>query len=372
MAGSQTLRLRGGRFAVVLALSFFTIAGRARAQYPPPLAGTPAPGFAQLVDDESTPESIAGPLTGPEPFCNFDPNSAPPDTQVEMGLFDTITESICGKPDPNTWCPLPCSTLFSEGWNEAWVPSPNGSGGAPRQGWINAIDGNMYRLGFLTFAQGFNNPPAGNASLGAFTLLTPFSRRLMLITNIPYAQRNAGSTGLPFNSPAQSMDPATQGDSTFGDISFTPRVLLHETQDFSLTTELAVVTPTGNQPLAGKASLIPAVGFWNNFSGGWVIRGGFGVSIPTNSSGNSLISQFAIGQTVTGHDVPLFGDFTYYVSAVVNTPLSNGGGQTSVALTPGLRTHLGRDWYFLAALPIPLTEQRVADLGLIVWFMKAW
>ncbi len=42
-----------------------------------------------------------------------------------------ILESICGKPDPDTWRPLPCSTLFSEGWLEPWVPSPNGSGGAP-------------------------------------------------------------------------------------------------------------------------------------------------------------------------------------------------------------------------------------------------
>lgn len=33
---------------------------------------------------------------------------------------------------------------------------------------------------------------------------------------------------------------------------------------------------------------------------------------------------------------------------------------------------LGNDWYFLAGLPIPLTEERVADLGMIFWFIKAW
>ena len=69
---------------------------------------------------------------------------------------------------------------------------------------------------------------------------------------------------------------ASQSQTTFGDISFTPRVLLHETQDFSLTAEMAVVTPTGNSPHAGKTSLIPAVAFWNNFAGGWVLRGGLG------------------------------------------------------------------------------------------------
>jgi hypothetical protein len=34
--------------------------------------------------------------------------------------------------------------------------------------------------------------------------------------------------------------------------------------------------------------------------------------------------------------------------------------------------HVGRDWYFLAGLPIPVTKDRVADLGMIFWFMKAW
>jgi hypothetical protein len=42
--------------------------------------------------------------------------------------------------------------------------------------------------------------------------------------------------------------------------------------------------------------------------------------------------------------VPLFGDFTLYVSALANTPLAQGQ-RTSATLTPGLRTHLGRDWY---------------------------
>ena len=127
---------------------------------------------------------------------------APPGTRVEMGLFDTITESIFGQPDPDTWRPLPCSTLFSEGWNEAWVPSPNGSGGAPRQGWINAADGNMYRLWFFTFAQAFNQGPKGNAYLGAYTLYTPLSRRLLLITNIPFVLRNNAGSGLPIITPS--------------------------------------------------------------------------------------------------------------------------------------------------------------------------
>ena len=183
---------------------------------------------------------------------------------------------------------------------------------------------------------------------------------------------NNAVTGLPIIDPNQPAATTTQRQTGFGDVSFTPRVLLHETQDFSLTAELAVITPTGTPPLAGTTTILtPAVAFWNNFSGGWVLRGGLGVAMPTDGSGDTLISQLAIGQTITRHDTPLFGDFTYYVSAVASTPLS-GGGETSVTLTPGVRTHLGHDWYFLAGLPTPVTSQRVADLGMIFWFMKAW
>jgi hypothetical protein len=41
-------------------------------------------------------------------------------------------------------------------------------------------------------------------------------------------------------------------------------------------------------------------------------------------------------------------------------------------MTHGLRIHLGRDWYFLAGIPIPLTNRRVGDIGMIFWFRKAW
>ncbi len=376
MAGSQTLCMRSARLAAVLALCLFTLAGLAQAQDPleplPPLppSGMPDQNFADIVDSVSTPETTPAP-TVPQPFFYPGLGMVPAGTRVEMGLFDAITESIFGKPDPDTWRPLPIWTLFSEGWNEAGVPSPSGSGGAPRQGWINATDGNLYRLWFFTFAQGFNQAPLGNAYLGSYTLMTPLSRRLMLITNIPFVVRNNALSGLPIVNPNQPAV-TTKCHSGFGDMSFTPRVLLHETKDLSITAELSVLTPTGTQPLAGKAALTPAFGFWTNFPGGWVLRGGFGDLIATQGPGNNtLISQLAIGQTLTAHDVPLFGDFTYYLSAVVNTPLGNSN-QTSMTLTPGMRTHLGSDWYFLAGLPIPVTNARVADIGMIFWFMKAW
>ena len=201
MAGSHTLRLRGGRFAAALAVSLI-FAGGAQAQNPlPPLpdAGTPAARFAEVVDTATAPEVTAAPMTVPTYYPAY--GAAPAAPRVELGIFDTITESLCGKPDPNTWRPLYCSTFFSEGWNEAWVPSPNGSGGAPRQGWINAMDGNLYRLWFFTFAQAFNSAPKGNAYLGSYTLLAPLNRRMELIINVPFIIRNNADSGLPILNP---------------------------------------------------------------------------------------------------------------------------------------------------------------------------
>ena len=204
MAGSQTLLLRGGRLAAVLAVSVFTFAGRARAQNPSPLSGMPGQRFAEAPSIlDATPGAVPG------PSCYPGPGVVPPIVPVELGLCETITESVFGKPDPNTWHPLTLSTFFSEGWDEAWVPSPNGSGGAPRQGWINAADGNLYRLSFFTFAEGFNRS-APNAYLGAYTILMPLSRRLELITNIPFVLSNNAVTGLPIIDPNQPAATTTQ------------------------------------------------------------------------------------------------------------------------------------------------------------------
>jgi hypothetical protein len=344
-----------------------TLSAAAQGQTPSLPSPTPPSDFATAVGGPETFTELAAPA----PAYNTDGGAAPAGPIVTMGLFDTMTESLFGDPDPNTWRPLPLYTLFSEGWNEAWVPSPNGSGGAPRQGWIDAMDGNLYRLWFFSFAETYNRAPRGNAFLGAYTLMAPLSRRLELIINIPFYQRNNPINGLPTVAPGRPVTPSKESHSAFGDISFTPRVLLHETKDLSLTAEMTVLTPTGHPPLAGKSSLTPAFGFWNNFANGFVIRGGLGVLIPTEHGRSSIINQIAIGQTVTPHDVPLFGDFTYYLSAVANTTPTKGS-ETSVTLTPGIRTHLGRDWYFLAGIPVPVTGNRPGDLGIIFWIMKAW
>ncbi len=150
--------------------------------------------------------------------------------------------------------------------------------------------------------------------------------------------------------------------------------MLHGQKDFSFTGEnSAVLTPTGTQPLAGKTTtLIPAVAFWNNFTGRWVIRGGVGLAIPMNGSGDNLISSLAIGQTLTDHDHPILGDFTYYLSTVVDLPPWPTGVRPSVTLTPRPARTWAMTGGFLAGLPTPVTNTQVADFGMIFWFMKAW
>jgi hypothetical protein len=142
---------------------------QAPAQQPDP--GAPARSFADVVTAEETAEPPAPQI-----------DALTWNGRTEYPIGQVTVESIFGKPDPDSWRPLYCSTLLSEGWLEPWVPSPNGSGGAPRQGWINAAAGNFYRLWFFTFAQAFNQGSKSNAYLGAYTLNTPLSRRLLLIT----------------------------------------------------------------------------------------------------------------------------------------------------------------------------------------------
>jgi hypothetical protein len=369
MAGSQANRTGCAGHTLGLAVLLLALGVRARAQAVRPPGPSPSNSSDfNLVDQPDAPPATS---TASSAWQDADATRLSDEIRAPSSIFNTIGESFLGKPDPGTWRPLSVSTLFSEGWNEAWVPSPRGSGGAPRQGWINAAAGNLYRGCFATFAYGANDAPKGNAYLGSYTLMAPLSRRMMFIANVPFVLRNNADSGLPTIDPTGQLVTTSKSHTGFGDLSITPRMLLHETKDFSLTSELTVLTPTGHPPIARKTALTPGFSFWNNFAGRWVVRGGVSDLIPARGGDNTLISQLAIGHTLTAHDAPLVGDLTYYVSAVANTPLVRGE-HNSVTLTPGLRTHLGRDWYLLAGLPTPLTTARVGDVGMILWIVKAW
>ena len=88
------------------------------------------------------------------------------------------------------------------------------------------------------------------------------------------------------------------------------------------------------------------------------------------AGGTSLLSQLALGRVFTPHDVPLLGDFTLYLSTNVFDNVSTA--RTTVTLTPGFRTHLGRDYYALGGIEVPVTGRRPYEEGVTFWLMKTF
>ena len=288
------------------------------------------------------------------------------------GFFQVAFASIFGPSDYAPWRPLPLRTLFTEGWDEAWIAEPNDSGDA-QQGWINAADGNFYRLSFFSYLHTHRLAQGGNGNSGSYTLYTPLNRRFELITFIPFVTSQpllaTGKQGFPNPMPS---DRRPQGTG-FGDLAFTPRVMLADSEYVGVNAQMTIQVPTGDRKLgAGQTIITPGAQFWWNFAENWVMRGGFNAGVGANrqSGGTTLVSQYAIGRTFTDHDVPLVGDLTFYLSTNVFNTVSSS--QTLMTLTPGFRTHLGKDWYALAGLEVPVTGPRPYEENAIAWLMKTF
>src|SRR5690606_3102021 len=138
------------------------------------------------------------------------------------------------------------------------------------------------------------------------------------------------------------------------------------------------------------ATLSPDVEFWANPAGRWVVRGAVGVTIPTNDtpmlsatlaplpwtgfnaspgSFTSLDARLAVGQYVTAADARWLPNLVYYVGANFHTEVS-GGHATYLSLTPGFRFGLGRDWYALGGLEVPLVGPLPFETQTIFQFIK--
>jgi hypothetical protein len=294
---------------------------------------------------------------------------------VQESPFGVIRASIFAKTNPAAWRPLPLRTLFREGWNEPWIEPPGGSKGAPRQGWINAADGNFYRNWFFVYAFSHKRINGGNGHLGQYVLYAPLNRRLGLIINVPFIVVNGTASRSSVFPPSLGAPGVTRG-SGFGDITFTPRVMLFEAQGTALSAQLSIRTPTGSARSGdgGRASLTPQLQLWRNVADKWVVRGGFGVTAPTNhaaGNGPTLISQLAVGQTLLPHEKTPLGDFTYYVSANVLNAFGSSLS-TFVSLTPGFRTYLGKGWYLLGGLEVPVTIRPPFREQLIFFLVKSY
>jgi len=286
-----------------------------------------------------------------------------------VGFFGAAADSLTGDvyAEPSRWRPLTLGTLFTEGWDQAWASPPNGSGGAPRQGWIGAQDGVFYRLWIATyaFANDFNDH--GNRHNGGFTLYAPLSRRLELRYDF----------GIVSNKPLDSNDYHTAAD----DLTLTPRVILSESEDVTQSFSVGFRAPIGDSENGqGIAAITPAYEIWANPWRGLVLRGGVNMFVPYGNDSfdesgarNQFIGNAAAGYYFTPHDATPFGDLVLYVGTTVDHLTDDRGpNTTSFAVTPGFRSHLGCNWYLLGGVGVPVTHPKGFDVEPTVGLMKVF
>ena len=104
-----------------------------------------------------------------------------------------------------------------------------------------------------------------NEHLGAVTVFSPLSRRLELGITVPF------------------IDALNPGQTSFGDLTVTPRLMLSETRDLGVTTGVAIRTSTGDTDTGnGQTRVDPFVAVWADLGHAWQLRSGFDVNVVTN------------------------------------------------------------------------------------------
>jgi hypothetical protein len=364
MAGRKAHYTRRGGEIVRLCVLLIALGATARAQESGP------PSSAIIGDLESVTnasESTVNPLFPQPAFPGPSAGAGGGSVPVEMGLFDTIRESLFGDVyEEGRWRPLPLSTFFTEGWFEPWASAPAGRDGlTPRHGWLGAFDAVFYRLWVTTFdyQNGIDASVGGNRYLGTYSIFLPFSRRFEVHFAVPFVVSN----GTKYTTYGYT--------SRFGDFAITPRFMLSETAATSQTFALAIRTPTGSTSTAnGIMSLTPRYEFWTNPVGAWVARGSAGFAVPMNKAEaparTSFVGGLAVGRYFTPHDVP-FGDLVLYCESNVLVPL-DGAASTATVVTvgPGTRFHIAKSYFFLANWDFPVTGNRPDNYMLQVALLK--
>jgi hypothetical protein len=277
----------------------------------------------------------------------------------KYGLDEVLIQSMFGN-SKCPWHPLTLSNL-GEGWLQPWIRPPDGSSGAPRQGWLNAFDGFFTREFHLGYFAAFETPD-GDVHRGLFQYQTPISRRMWIGLDVPFVVALDGNTG-------------ANDETDFGDLDITPRVMLHETQDLSVSAGVGVRIPTGEAETGGDVTaLFPQVQFWADVGHAVSVRGKFGVETRVDGGlpDSEFIGAFAIGQTLTPHDFTPLGDFTYYLSVLERTTLDADSDRTIVTLTPGMRTHLGHNLFVLAGVEVPVTGPKPFDTQFLLLFVQGY
>ena len=300
-----------------------------------------------------------------------DDQGVPITAEKKYSFAEVVTESVTGDvysdEAAKNWQDLSYSNLFSKGWDKSWSSPPNGGGGAPRQGWLNAYDGVFYRLSIATFGwqHGINGGDGYNNDLISYT---PLNQRMEIQTDIPIMTSTPGESG-------------RNSETNFGDFTIAPRIILSESKNVTQLFSLAFRTPTGDVFNGNHvASIGPKYQFWANSWKGLVVRGGAGFEVPysgdiTRSGARSFFeANLAVGYYFTPHDFTPVGDLVGYVSTNVSQPIDNRGttNNTFVSMTPGFRTHMGQNWYLLGAVEVPVTSNAPYDYQVQSGIMKVY
>jgi hypothetical protein len=289
--------------------------------------------------------------------------SSPPGDGVLGAMAKSLTGDVYG--DPSAWRELSLRDFFSEGWDRAWVSPSPGGGGAPRQGWLNSFDGVFYRLGVATYGYAHDFLENGNQHSGTVQFYLPLNQRFEFRVDLPVVS-NRGATGADY-------------ETNFGDLQIVGRFLLSESRDVTQSFNVAFRTPTGSTDnVNGVAAITPTYEFWTNWWKGLVIRGGAGFFVPYGHQSidevgvrAAFIANVAVGYYFTPHTAVPFGDLVFYLSANLGQTI-DGPSTNTVSLTPGFRTHLGGNWYFLGAVEVPVTTAKGFDYQVLGALMKVF
>jgi hypothetical protein len=285
-------------------------------------------------------------------------------TDEPHDFFGVVGKSLAGDVyDPARWHELSLGSFFTDGWDEAWASGPNGEGGAPRQGWLNAADGVFYRLFLFTF--NWAHQDSNDGYVAGLTGYTPLNKRFQFRFDIPFFV----------------SQPGFERETGFGDFQVTPRFLLSETVNFTQSLDLTFRTPTGSEDTDnGIGAFSPAYNFWWNAVAGLVLRGSVGGFVPFSGPDTSdkFTANLAAGYYFTPHDMLPIGDLVWYVATNLNQTTDGEIAATEVptvttlTFTPGFRTHLGANFYLLGGVEVPATNPKPFDYQVLAALMKVW
>lgn len=298
---------------------------------------------------------------------NFESSPETKDYSFAEAAIESITGDVYSDKAAENWQNLSYTNMFSKGWNKPWSSPPNGGGGAPRQGWLNAYDGVFYRLSIATFGwqHGLNN---GDGYSGNLISYTPLNQRMEIVTDIPMVSSTPGSSG--------------RGTETnFGDFVIRPTLMLSESKNVTQSFNVSFRTPSGDVFNGNHvASIAPQYQFWANSWKGLVVRGGAGFTVPYSGDINragarsTFDANLAVGYYFTPHDYAPVGDMVWYVSTNLRQPIDNRSASSNpfVSMAPGFRTHLGQNWYLLGAVEVPVTSNAPFEYQVQSGIMKVY